>query len=203
MSNSIILKKKIDSFNKSIRVSGDKSLSIRWVLFSSLAEGISKSENLLLSEDIFAAINAIKKLGIKVKFEKSKCKIYGKGLNGYNFRKNLVINAANSGTLGRLILGLLINTKYPIKLIGDKSLSKRDFKIISDPLSQFGAKFKLNKNKYLPLKITGTSNINSIRYFEQKGSAQCKSYVIFAGMKANGTTTIKAKKSINHTELLC
>ena len=113
------LKKKIDSFNKSIRVSGDKSLSIRWILFSSLAEGISKSENLLLSEDIFAAINAIKKLGIKVKFEKSKCKIYGKGLNGYNFRKNLVINAANSGTLGRLILGLLINTKYPIKLIGD------------------------------------------------------------------------------------
>ena len=203
MSNSIILKKKIDSFNKSIRVSGDKSLSIRWILFSSLAEGISKSENLLLSEDIFAAINAIKKLGIKVKFEKSKCKIYGKGLNGYNFRKNLVINAANSGTLGRLILGLLINTKYPIKLIGDKSLSKRDFKRISDPLSQFGAKFKLNKNKYLPLKITGTSNINSIRYFEKKGSAQCKSSVIFAGMKANGTTTIKAKKSRNHTELLC
>ena len=203
MSNSIVLKKKINSFNKAIRVSGDKSLSIRWILFSSLAKGISKAENLLLSEDIFAAINAIKKLGIKVKFEKKKCKIYGKGLNGYNFKKNLVINAANSGTLGRLILGLLIDTNYPIKLIGDKSLSKRDFKRISDPLSQFGARFELNKNKYLPLKINGTSNINSIKYIEKKGSAQCKSSVIFAGMKANGTTKIKAKKSRNHTELLC
>ena len=68
MSNSIILKKKINNFNKIIKVSGDKSISIRWILFSSLAEGVSKAENLLLSEDIFAAINAIKKLGIKVKF---------------------------------------------------------------------------------------------------------------------------------------
>ncbi len=97
----------------------------------------------------------------------------------------------------------MIDTNYPIKLIGDKSLSKRDFKRISDPLSQFGARFELNKNKYLPLKINGTSNINSIKYIEKKGSAQCKSSVIFAGMKANGTTKIKAKKSRNHTELLC
>ena len=61
MSNSIILKKKINKFNKTIKVSGDKSISIRWILFSSLAEGVSKAENLLLSEDIFATINAIKR----------------------------------------------------------------------------------------------------------------------------------------------
>jgi len=203
MPNSIIVKKKIKSFNKEITVSGDKSISIRWVLFSSLANGISKAENLLMSEDVLAAIKAIKKLGIKVKLDKKICKVYGKGIDGYQFKKNLTLNAENSGTLGRLILGFLIDTKYPIKLIGDKSLSKRDFKRITDPLSKFGANFNLKNKKNLPLIINGNTNLKSFKYLEKKGSAQCKSAVIFGGMKSDGTTIIKAKKSRNHTELLC
>ena len=101
-----------------------------------------------------------------------------------------------------MILGLLVNTPYPIKLIGDRSLSKRDFKRISDPLSRFGASFNLKKNKFLPLTISGSKKLKSINYFENKGSAQCKSSVIFAAMRAQGETIIKAKKSRNHTELL-
>jgi 3-phosphoshikimate 1-carboxyvinyltransferase len=203
MPNSIIVNKKIKTFNKEITVSGDKSISIRWVLFSSLATGISKAQNLLMSEDVLAAIKAIKKLGINVKFNKNECKVYGRGINGYQFKKNLTLNAENSGTLGRLILGLLINTKYPIKLIGDKSLSKRDFKRITDPLSNFGATFNLKDKKNLPLIINGSSNLKSFKYLEKRGSAQCKSAVILGGMKSDGTTFIKAKKSRNHTELLC
>ena len=203
MPNSIIVNKKIKTFNKEITVSGDKSISIRWVLFSSLATGISKAQNLLMSEDVLAAIKAIKKLGINVKFNKNDCKVYGRGINGYQFKKNLTLNAENSGTLGRLILGLLINTKYPIKLIGDKSLSKRDFKRITDPLSNFGSTFKLKDKKNLPLIINGSSNLKSFKYLEKRGSAQCKSAVILGGMKSDGTTFIKAKKSRNHTELLC
>ncbi len=203
MKNIIIFRNKIKKFNKVISVTGDKSISIRWVLFSSLANGISKAKNLLISEDVLAAINAIKKLGIKVKINKNVCKIYGKGINGYKYKKNLKINAENSGTLGRLILGLLINSNYPIKLVGDKSLSNRDFKRISDPLSKFGATFRLKNNKTLPLILNGSSNLKPIRYSEQKGSAQCKSSVIFAAMRTEGTSIIKAKKSRNHTELLC
>ena len=203
MNQIFVINGKIKNFNKKIKISGDKSLSIRWVLFASLASGISKSKDLLMSEDVLAAIAAVKKLGIKVKLNKNKCEIYGKGLNGYNYKKNLTINAKNSGTLSRLILGLLINTTYPIKLIGDKSLSKRDFKRISDPLSMFGANFKLNNEKNLPLKIFGSQNLKPIKYIETRGSAQCKSSVIFAGMRTEGTTYIKAKKSRNHTELLC
>jgi len=203
MPNSIIVNKKIKAFNKKITVSGDKSISIRWVLFSSLGNGISSAQNLLMSEDVITAINAIKKLGIKVQYNKRICKVYGKGVDGYQFKKGLVINAENSGTLGRLILGLLINTKFPIKLIGDKSLSKRDFKRITDPLSKFGATFKLKNKKNLPLVINGSSNLNSFRYSENKGSAQCKSAVILGGLRSNGATLIKAKKSRNHTELLC
>ena len=203
MKNIYVINGKIKNFNKKIKISGDKSLSIRWVLFASLASGISKSKGLLMSEDVLAAIDAVKKLGIKVKLNKNKCEIYGKGLNGYNYKKNLIINAKNSGTLSRLILGLLVNTNYPIKLIGDKSLSKRDFKRISDPLSMFGVNFKLKNEKNLPLKIFGSQNLKPIKYIETKGSAQCKSSVIFAGMRTEGTTYIKAKKSRNHTELLC
>ena len=203
MSNSVLISKQVKEFNKIITVSGDKSISIRWVLFSSLASGVSKAKNLLLSEDVLAALHAIKKLGIKSEINKNICKIYGKGMNGYNYKKNIKIDAKNSGTLGRLILGFLVNSKYPIKIHGDKSLSKRDFKRISDPLSKFGAKFKLKKNKNLPLYILGNSNLKPIKYIEKRGSAQCKSSIIFAGMRTNGTTVIKAKKSRNHTELLC
>ena len=202
MTKIIRINKKIKNFQKTINVSGDKSLSIRWVLFSSIAEGVSTAKNLLMSEDVIAAIEAIKKLGIKVIIKKNKCKIFGKGINGYKFKKNLILNAQNSGTLGRLILGLLVDSPYEIKLTGDKSLSKRDFKRISDPLSKFGPKFKLYNKKFLPLKITGSRNLKPINYLENKGSAQCKSAVILAGMKANGQTRIKAKKSRNHTELL-
>ena len=202
MSKIVNIKNKIKNFKKTITVPGDKSLSIRWVLFASLANGTSKAKNLLMSEDVLAAIKAIKKLGIKIVIKKKECKIFGKGIDGYKYKKNLTIDAQNSGTLGRLILGLLINSPEPIKLVGDKSLSKRDFKRVSDPLSKFGTKFKLRDNNFLPLKIYGSSKLKPIKYLENKGSAQCKSSIIFAGMRTYGTTIIKAKKSRNHTELL-
>ena len=203
MSNPVVIKRKLQSFNKKIFVSGDKSISIRWILFASLANGNSKAQNLLISEDVIAAIKTIRKLGIKVTLKNNLCKIYGKGIDGYKYKNNLTLNAENSGTLGRLILGFLINTPKPIKLIGDKSLSVRDFKRISDPLSKFGGIFKLRNKKNLPLTVYSPKNLKPISYFENKGSAQCKSAVIFAGMRTDGTTFIKAKKSRNHTELMC
>ena len=202
MSDSVVIKKKIQNYDKKIEISGDKSISIRWVLLSSLAEGVSTAKNLLMSEDVIATINAIKKLGINVDINKNVCKVTGNGINGYKYRKKIIINAQNSGTLGRLILGLLVNTPFPIKLIGDKSLSKRDFKRVTDPLSKFGAKFVLKNKKNLPITICGSKNLKPITYKENRGSAQCKSSVILAGMRTEGETKIKAKKSRNHTELL-
>ena len=200
MPNQIIIKKKIRDFKKKIFVSGDKSISIRWVLFASISSGISKAKNLLISEDVLSAINIVKKFGIKVVQKNNTISVFGKGINGYNFKKNTIINAGNSATLGRLILGLIINSTKTIKLIGDKSLSKRDFKRVTSPLSKFGAKFKLRKNFSLPLTILGSKTLKAIRYHEMRGSAQCKSAVMLAAMRANGTTYIKAKKSRNHTE---
>ena len=202
MNNLLKINKKIESFDQKINVTGDKSLSIRWVLLASQANGKSKAYNLLMSEDVLAAIESIKKLGIKVKIYKNYCEIIGNGINGFKYKKNLIINARNSGTLGRLILGLLIKSPTKIELIGDKSLSKRDFSRVTIPLKKFGAKFYYIKKNKLPLSILGSESVKNINYLENKGSAQCKSSIMFAALNSSGTTSIKAKKSRNHTELL-
>ena len=199
MKKFIRIDRKIESFNKKINVEGDKSLSIRWVIISSLSKKKSIAINLLKSEDVISAVNCIRALGSKVKFIKNRCEMRGNGLN-FNNKKKLTLNAGNSGTLGRLILGLLINSEKSIKLIGDKSLSKRDFSRVTKPLKRFGVKFKGRKN--LPLEMKGLKDPKAIDYFESRGSAQCKTTIMLAALKSDGLTNIKAKKSRNHTELL-
>ena len=201
MKNKIEINGVIKNFNKTIKIEGDKSLSIRWVLLASQAVGKSTSWNLLKSEDVLNTINCVKKLGVKVKIIKDKCEIYGVGLNGYKYKNNITLNSGNSGTLGRLIMGLLVHSSHKIKIIGDKSLSKRDFLRITRPLEKFGAKFKSRSGK-LPITISGTSNSNPISYAEKIGSAQCKSSVMLAALNTPGQTIIRAKKSRDHTELL-
>ena len=201
MPNHIFINKKISPFNKKIQVSSDKSLSIRTVLLASQAVGTSKISNLLESEDVLNALKTIKKLGINYKKKKNYYKIYGFGLNGFNPKNNTVINAGNSGTLGRLILSLLIRTNKKIKLIGDKSLSKRDFARVTIPLKLFGANIKTKKNS-LPVEIEGTNFVRPINFLEHIGSAQIKTACCFAALNAPGTTFIRARKSRNHTELL-
>ena len=195
------IKTKIQRFNKILSIEGDKSLSIRWALIASQSEYKSKSENLLLSEDVINTLKCLKKLGVKIKISKNFCEINGVGLNGFKYKKNLTLNAGNSGTLGRLIMGLLTHTKLSIKLKGDKSLSKRDFLRIIKPLKKFGADFKSNMGK-LPIIIKGTNNPNPIVYNETRGSAQVKSSLMLAALNTRGETIIKAKKSRNHSELL-
>ena len=200
MPNRILINKKISQYKKKIEVSSDKSLSIRAVLLASQAVGKSKLSNLLESEDVTNALRAIKKLGIKYKKKGKTYEIQGYGLNGFNPKNNSVVDAGNSGTLGRLILSLLVRSKKKIKLIGDKSLSKRDFSRITKPLRNFGANIK-SKGNCLPVEIQGTNFLRPINYFESKGSAQCKSAVMLAALNTHGVTKIKAKKSRNHTEL--
>ena len=202
MPKPIIIHKKINFFKKQIFVSGDKSLSIRWALLASQALGKSKAYNLLKSEDVINTLKCLKKLGVKIKLKKNYTEIVGNGLNSFNYKKNIILNAGNSGTLGRLMLALLIRSPYKIKLVGDKSLSKRDFSRIIKPLNEFGANFYPNKKNKLPLYVSGSNFLRPINYLENKGSAQCKSSVMFAALNTHGKTTIKAKKSRNHTELL-
>ena len=127
MRKKLLITNNYNSFKKTISIDGDKSISIRALLLGSQAYGKTFIKNLLLSEDIINSINCLKKLGIKISLRKKDCYVYGRGLNGFTYKKNIVLDAGNSGTFARLILGLLIKSPHYIKLIGDKSLSRRDF----------------------------------------------------------------------------
>ncbi len=201
MNNIFRLNQSIKPFNKRLLIEGDKSLSIRWALLASQAAGKSTARNILKSEDVLNTLGCLKKLGVKIRLFKNTCIITGVGINGYKYKKRIVLNAGNSGTLGRLILGLLIHSKNEIKIIGDKSLSKRDFSRVIKPLKKFGAKF-ISSNGRLPIIIKGTVRPQPINYIENKGSAQCKTSIMLASLNTKGTTIIKAKKSRNHSELL-
>ncbi len=202
MKKVVSINKKINSFqNKSIKISGDKSLSIRFAILASLANGKSKATNLLKSEDVLSALNCLKKLGVSIKHDGRYCEIIGKGLNGYNYKKNLILNAGNSGTAARLLLSTLVNSKKPVKITGDDSLKKRDMKRIIEPLQKFGVRFRKNQGN-LPIIIEGSNSLKPINYEETRGSAQCKSAVMIAALKVKGRTKLKCVPSRNHSELM-
>ena len=202
MSKVVLIKNKIENFKKkSIIVDGDKSLSIRFVLLSSLSRGRCTASNFLRSGDVDSAINSIRKLGIKKKIKNDYCEVIGKGLFGFKYKKNLVLNLENSGTSARLITSMLSNTNYWVKITGDKSLKKRDMSRVIKPLKSFGVKFKNNRSK-LPIWVKGPKLFKPIKYIESLGSAQCKSAVMIAALKANGKTKLKCLPSRDHTELM-
>ena len=201
MKNQVQIDKIIKPFNKQITVPSDKSLSIRCILFSSIALGKSKIFNLLQSEDVTNSIKAIKKIGVRCINKKNYLEIYGVGINGFKIKNKTTINAGNSGTLARCILGLLTSSKKKIKLIGDQSLSKRDFSRVIRPLNLFGVDIK-SRNGILPLELNGSELLRPIRFLENKGSAQIKTCIILSAINTRGITTIEAKKSRNHSELL-
>jgi len=201
-SKCLLISKTVKKFNKTLEVDGDKSISIRWLLLASQAIGVSKAKNLLGSEDVISAIECLKKLGIQINFKNNDCIIYGRGINGFKFKKNITLNAGNSGTVGRLILPLLIRSPYKIRIIGDKSLSKRDFSRVIRPLNEIGAKFYPKNRDRLPLSIIGSDYLRPISYYEKRGSAQCKTCVMLASLNTPGEMRIFAKKSRNHTELM-
>lgn len=202
MKKFLSIQNKLGKFNKkNIILPGDKSISIRFLILSSLANGKSVASNILKSEDVINTAKCLKKLGIKIKISQNKCEVFGKGLNGFEYKKNLILNAGNSGTCARLMMATIINSSQTIKIIGDHSLSTRDMNRVIIPLKKFGAKFKKNDGN-LPLTILKSSNLKPIKYFERLGSAQCKSAVMLAALKTNGSTHLKCKPSRNHTEIM-
>ena len=202
MKNITVIKQGLDVFKRdTISVDGDKSLSIRFILLSSLSRGKCIATNLLKSEDVINAINCIKKLGIKIKLNNKLCEVVGKGLFGYRFSKKLILNAGNSGTTARLLFSVLANSTKWVKITGDKSLKKRDMNRIIKPLKLFGVKFKKN-NKKLPISLMGSKLLRPINFTEKLGSAQSKSAVMIAALKAKGKTKLKCLPSRNHTELM-
>ena len=192
----------VSSIKGTLRVPSDKSISHRAIILPSLAEGISYVKNFLRSGDTLTTLNCYRKLGVKIVDSGDILKIEGVGLNGLKEADD-VIDMGNSGTTTRLTLGVLSTFNFFSVLTGDDSLRNRPMGRVSNPLTEMGAKIdgRENGNK-LPLSIRG-GNLKGIEFFNKKSSAQVKSALLLAGLKAEGETVIKEPvKSRDHTEKL-
>ncbi len=181
-------------------IPGDKSISHRSIIIPSISNGICEVDNILRSDDVLHTLNAFKTMGVKIENYENKIIIYGKGLNSLHEPKD-PIYLGNSGTSARLLTGLLSAQKFKSVLTGDKSLSSRPMKRISDPLSRMNAKI-ITSNGSLPLRIEASNLIPTIIDLKIP-SAQIKSGLLLASLNIRGKTTIiEHKITRDHTETM-
>lgn len=189
-----------------IEVPGDKSISHRAIMLGSIAEGRSVASNISISGDNMSTVTAFRKLGVKIKGRnlndgKKEFEIKGTGFNGLK-EPDSVINTHNSGTLTRLLAGMLAGSSFFSVLSGDKYLNSRPMKRIIEPLGLMGAEIYGRRGNLPPLAING-KKLRGIYYELPVPSAQVKSSIILAGLFAEGNTIVYEKKATrDHTENL-
>ena len=184
-----------------IRVPGDKSISHRALMFSSLAVGESTIEGLLEGEDVLATAGAMRQLGAQIKRgEDGVWRVHGAGL-GSLLEPRQALDMGNSGTSTRLLMGLLASHGFSATFTGDASLSGRPMNRVIEPLSQMGASFEASAGGTLPLMLRGASPAVPITYRLPVASAQVKSAVLLAGLNTPGiTSVIEPVATRDHTE---
>ena len=186
----------------SIKISGDKSISHRALIFASLSTGKVKISNLLESDDVMRTLNILKELGIKIVKNKTQWIVYGNGTGGY-IQPSQVLDCGNSGTTSRLMMGAVSSNPISCTFIGDNSLSKRSMSRLSVFLEKMGAEIKLTKRDFLPLHINGNTDLIPMEHVMQKASAQVKSAIILSALNLRGKTKIIEKRNTrDHTERL-
>jgi len=194
---------KSSDLNGEITVPGDKSISHRCVILSSLAIGESKINGLLDSSDVNCTINAMRSFGASIYMSSNdECTVNGIGIGSLRQPDN-PLDFGNSGTGVRLILGLV--STYPIEthFTGDDSLTQRPMRRVTDPLTDFGANFHLRNKEFLPIVVKGANLAIPITYEMEVASAQVKSAILLAGLNTPGiTTVIEKEKTRDHTETL-
>ena len=179
---------------------GDKSISHRIIILGSQAVGKSSVTNLLESEDVLNTVKVMRQLGSNIKKIDGKYIIFGLP-PGTLFEPKKELNFGNSGTSIRLITGLLSTNNIKTKLVGDKSLSSRPMKRVTEHLKRIGAVFILKKNNFLPMTIKGSANPIPLNYEISIPSAQIKSAVMLSALNTLGKVTIKEFSSTrDHTE---
>ncbi len=182
-----------------ITIPSDKSISHRAVILSSIAKGQTVVSNFSGGADCHSTLELFKSLGIDIQFlNDNTLKINGGKLTP---SVSGIYSCGNSGTTMRLVAGILAGQNFNSTLIGDESLSKRPMKRIIEPLTQMGAEIQSNDGR-APLKIIG-HKLHGIDFESKISSAQVKSCVLLAGLKAEGRTTyVEPNMSRNHTELM-
>lgn len=185
-----------------IQVPGDKSISHRAIMFGSMATGTTTVEGFLMGDDCLSTISCFKKLGVKINITEDLVTIQSRGEDSWK-EPSEVLDTGNSGTTTRLMLGLLAGTSFHSILVGDESIAKRPMRRIIDPLREMGADIRGREDgQYTPLAVQGTQ-LKAIDYTLPVASAQVKSAILLAALKANGKTIIHEPiASRDHTEIM-
>jgi 3-phosphoshikimate 1-carboxyvinyltransferase len=184
-----------------VRVPGDKSIAHRALILSALADGVSTLREVPDSEDVLATQGCLELLGVSVLRRGGTVEVRGRGLGGLRppIRS---LDARNSGTTARLLLGLLAGQPFAARLTGDASLRRRPMGRLAEPLRRMGARIRLFGGDRLPAHIHG-ADLNGIGWASPAPSAQLKSAVLLAGLFARGKTTVaEPLPSRDHTERL-
>lgn len=186
----------------SFELIGDKSISHRAVMLSSISKGHNKISNFLMGEDCLSTISCFRKMGVDIQIDGKDVYVKGNGLYGLQ-RPKEILDVGNSGTTIRLMMGILAGNKFDATLIGDNSIAKRPMKRVTDPLRLMGCNIEGKDDaNYTPIKIYG-GDLKAIDYHMPVASAQVKSALILASLYANDTSFIYEKvKSRNHTEIM-
>lgn len=183
-----------------LSVPGDKSISHRSVILSSISKGTSHIHHFLASDDCISTINSFRKMGVKIDLAGDELTVEGVGLDGLS-KPDTKLDMGNSGTTTRLLSGLLAAQKFTTNLIGDDSLSKRPMKRVSQPLSVMGARIETTDG-HLPMTIN-PGHIKAVKYELPMASAQVKSAIILAALNSNeDSVVIEPQVTRNHTETM-
>ncbi|MBU5364720.1 3-phosphoshikimate 1-carboxyvinyltransferase [Enterococcus devriesei] len=186
--------------NGTLTVPADKSISHRSIMFGAISEGTTRIHNFLRAEDCLSTIAVFKALGVSINEDQRDIIVEGKGIEALT-TANQLLDAGNSGTTMRLVLGILAGRPFTSEIAGDASLNRRPMERVMGPLRQMGAQIQGTKGgEFPPIQIHG-QKLSGITYEMPIASAQVKSAILFAALQAEGTTTIIEKeKSRNHTE---
>ena len=191
----------VESIMGALRAPGDKSCSHRALILGGLAEGTSRITGLLEGDDVIRTGQAMAALGAGVtQLASGVWQVEGVGKAGLK-SPTVPLDFGNSGTGSRLMMGVMAGYDITAALIGDASLSSRPMKRITEPVSKMGARFEASEGGRLPLTLYGTSALQAIAYAPPHASAQVKSAILLAGLRAEGTTRIsEARMTRDHTE---
>jgi 3-phosphoshikimate 1-carboxyvinyltransferase len=183
-----------------VRPPGDKSISHRYAMLASLADGPCRISNYSSGADCHSTLHCLRALGVDVQVEGRDVTVHGRGLFGYREPKS-DLDVGNSGSTIRMLSGILAAQPFRSRLTGDESLSKRPMSRIMVPLERMGAKLSAREGKYPPIEIMGTRP-RAIDYTLPVPSAQVKSCVLLAGLHASGETIVREPAvTRDHTEV--
>ncbi len=182
-----------------VRVPGDKSIAHRALLLGGMARGWTRITGVPRSADVAATIRALETCGVQIQRNEGAVVVQGGGIDA----AGATIDCANSGTTMRLLMGILAAREGTARLTGDASLSRRPMRRVAEPLERMGARMLLGAGGVAPLEIAGTASLQGIDYELPVASAQLKTALLLAGMRANGRTRLRGKiRSRDHTERL-